>query len=427
MRKIMALAALMLAAAYIPAAGITIEECVRKARDNYPLISKYGIVEATSDIELSDINKSWLPRATLYGQVTAQNAVPSFPESLRGMLAQTGHSMEGLGKVQYKAGLDISQTVWDGGNSRARRELQRRQADTERARLDVELYAVRQKVENLYFAILLTEEQIAQSRATLEVMAANLARMQAMYRNGVAMQSDVSMVEAGMLSLKQNIATATHALAGYRRVLGLYIGENIDAEPLEKPAPELPQTGSPERPELRLLAQRTAATEAAMRLGDTSTMPRIGLFAQTYYGYPGFDYFSSMANKNLSFNILAGIKVSWNIDALYTRRNTRHRSQLETEAISTERETFLFNTGMQTAAQTEAIAGLREVMKDDARIIELRKDVRRAAESQLANGIIDATDLLAKINDESNAALTARYHDIQLLQEIYNLKYTLNR
>ncbi|MDE6769872.1 MAG: TolC family protein, partial [Muribaculaceae bacterium] len=160
---------------------------------------------------------------------------------------------------------------------------------------------------------------------------------------------------------------------------------------------------------------------------DTSLMPRIGFFAQAYYGYPGFDYFKSMINRDLSFNILAGVKVSWNIDSFYTKKNSTRRTLVNAETISADREIFLFNTDMQTASQRVAIEGIRKVMKDDAKIIELRGNVRKAAESQLENGVIDATTLLTKISDENIARLTAQLHKIQLLQEIYKLKYILNR
>lgn len=408
-------------------AQVTIELCVAKAEANYPLISKYRLLELTSDIELSDINKSWLPRLGLYAQSTVQNVVPSFPSTLSNVLEQMGSDVRSLGKLQYKAGIDLSQTIWDGGTSARRREVVRAQEAVQRDALDVELYAVRRRVENIFFAILLTQEQIAQSRVTLDILEANLERMRALLRGGMAMQADVDMVEAQALTLSQNISQAESALTGYRRVLEIYTGETLGDAQLMIPSPELPADGTPDRPELRLFASQLTADRAAERLTNTSLMPRFGLFAQAYYGYPGLNYFESMMTRDLSFNIIAGIKVSWNIDALYTRRNTARRTAVNAERIAANREQFIFNTRLQTASQSEAIEGLRAVMADDDRIIALRTNVRKAAESQLANGIIDATAFLTKISDENIARLTSRLHTIQLIQEIYNLKYTLNR
>ena len=408
-------------------AQITIEECISKAEANYPVISKYHLLEATCDIDLSEINNSWLPRIGVYGQVTGQNVVPSFPKSLIGMLDQMGQSMRGLGKVQYKVGVDVSQNIWDGGASRARREVARAQHEVSKFALDVEMYSVRQRVESIFFAILLTEEQIEQSEITLNLLQKNIEQLQSKVRNGVAMQSDADMLEAQALTLKQGIKLAKSASECYRDALGIFIGENIKGMKLERPTAEMPLSHENNRPELRLFDRRSQANETALRLTDTSLMPKIGMFAQAYYGYPGFDYFKSMMNRDLSFNILAGIRASWNIDSFYSKKNTRSQTIVRAQEIEADKDLFLFNNDIQSASQKEAIRGLRDVMMDDARIIQLRENVRRAAESQLANGIIDATALLTKISDENIAQLNARLHEIQLIKEIYNLKYTLNQ
>ena len=61
-------------------AQVTLEECVGMAQENYPLVRKYNLLQQTEEIELSDINKGWLPQIGVYGQGTFQNAVPGFPE-----------------------------------------------------------------------------------------------------------------------------------------------------------------------------------------------------------------------------------------------------------------------------------------------------------------------------------------------------------
>lgn len=427
MRKGIIILILSILSPLLATAGLTIEQCVEKARDNYPMVKKYDLLASTLDIDLSDINKGWLPRIGVYGQVTAQNVVPSFPESLSGVLQQMGQPMKGLGKLQYKAGVDVSQIIWDGGVSHVQRELQRAGTAAEQSALDVEMYAVRQRVENLYFAILLTEEQIAQNRNTMTLLDATLERLKAMLRNGTAMQSDVDMIEAQSLTVAQGIAQAESALSGYRTVLGMFMGESLQGVELIRPDSVMPSELQSDRPEIRLFDTRIVAADASRRLADTALMPKVGLFAQAYYGYPGFDYFKSMINRDLSFNIMAGVKVSWNIDSFYTKRNVSRRNRLDIAGIMAEKETFLFNSDMQVASQLEKIRGIRDVMKDDSRIMALRANVRKSAESQLENGIIDTTALLTKIIDENQAALTARYHEIQLVQEIYNLKYILNR
>ena len=427
MWKLYLLLVLSLFAGIRLSAQVTLEECVKLAQDNYPLIRKYDLLEQTKEVNLSDINKSWLPQINVYGQGTVQNETPSFPESLAGIISQTGASISGLNEWQYKVGADISQNIWDGGASKTGRKIERAENAERQAALDVQLYAIRERVEDLYFGILLIEEQAGQTRNMQALLQSNLDKLRTMHENGTAMQSDVDMVEAQYLSNAQQLIQAESTSKSYRKVLEIFTGRSLVGQELTRPDASIPQSLMSDRPELRHFEAQLQTNEARNASITASTMPKIGLFAQAYYGYPGFDYFESMMNRNLSFNILAGVKVSWNIGAFYTKKNNRRKLRLSSDNIVVERDVFLFNTNMQTRSQLDHIDELKAVMKENDRIVELRTNVRKAAESQLDNGVIDATALLTKLTDEKQARLTASYHEIQLLQSIYQLKYTLNK
>lgn len=401
-------------------AELTLEQCLAEAEKNYPLICKQQLMELTGNVELSDINQCWLPKMEFYGQATAQNHVPTFPFSVI-------PGMKGLSKYQYKVGADLQQTVWDGGASRARRSVQRAATAENLAALQVQVYGVRERVENLFFGILLLDEQLAQSAANIKLLEANLEKMRSLVNNGVATDADADMVEAQLLTARRQHVQARSASTGYATALGLFIDRDIAGETLVKPEATMPASLETKRPELALFNAQDASFSARLKAVDSQLMPKIGAFAQAYYGYPGLDYFQSMMNRNLSFNLIGGIKLSWNLDALYTGRNSRKRLQLAKQSIDSDRRTFELNTRIQTENEIADISGLQEAMANDRRIVELRASVRKAAESQLANGVIDTTSLLSKINDENQAELTARYHRIQLLQRIYKLRNTLNQ
>lgn len=421
------IATLLFAFPFVLKAEITLEQCVQKAIENYPAVKNYDLLNSTKEIELSDINKGWLPKINIYGQATGQNTVPSFPDALSDMLDKMGQSMKGLGKFQYKVGADLSQTIWDGGSSAIRRDIARAENTMRQSALDVEMYQIRQRIENIYFAILLTEEQIAQSKINYNLLCKNVDKLKSMLRNGTAMQADVDMVEARVLTVNQSIMRAQSALKGYRRSLEIFTATTIGNEPLAFPSADIPSGLESDRPELRLFERQLEYNRSRNRMVDASTMPHIGFFTQAYYGYPGFNYFESMMKRDMSFNIIAGIKVSWNIDSFYTKRNSNRKFALNASEIANERETFLFNSRIQAESEYEAIRGIKDMMKDDERIVALCSNVRKAAESQLENGVIDITALLAKISDENEAVLTSKYHQILLLQEIHKLKYTLDR
>ena len=408
-------------------ADVTLDYCLKRAEENYPDIKKYGLLKSTSELSLEEINRGWWPRLGLSAQANLQNIVPAFPDILQNMLAQNGFELKGMGKLQYKVAAELNQTIWDGGASKAQRAIEHASLAESKAALDVELYAIRSQVENIYFGILLIQEQMKQTESTIELLSSNLQKLESMVRNGTAMQSDADMIEAQCLTLNQSIAEARNAMKGYRDVLSVYIGEELGEQTLICPEAEMPQSAESERPELKLFDKRIENNMAHMKAIDTSVMPHIGFFTQAYYGYPGYNYFESMTNRNLSFNIMAGVRLNWNVESLYTKDSKRRKLMLSSDMINADKEKFLFNSRIQSARENSEIEAIRDVIKEDSRIVELRQSVRRSAESQLQNGIIDATALLSKINDENQAKLNSAYHNIRLIQNIYKLKNTLNQ
>ena len=427
MKQTLSFMLLLLTMAIPGFADVTLDYCLQRAEENYPEIKKYGLLESTSELSLEEINRGWWPRIGLSAQANVQNIVPAFPDILQNMLAQNGFELKGMGKLQYKVAAELNQTIWDGGASKAQRAIEHASLAESKAALDVELYAIRSQVENIYFGILLIQEQMKQTESTLELLSSNLQKLESMVRNGTAMQSDADMIEAQCLTLNQSIAEARNAMKGYRDVLSVYIGEELGEQTLICPEAEMPQSAESERPELKLFDKRIENNMAHMKAIDTSVMPHIGFFTQAYYGYPGYNYFESMTNRKLSFNIMAGVRLSWNVESLYTKDSKRRKLMLSSDMINADKEKFLFNSRIQSARENSEIEAIRDVIKEDSRIVELRQSVRRSAESQLQNGIIDATALLSKINDENQAKLNSAYHNIRLIQNIYKLKNTLNQ
>ena len=408
-------------------AQVTLDECRRLAREHYPEIRQYDLVRRTEEYTLSNARRAWLPQLSFAAQATWQTEVPSFPNALAGMLAQQGLDMPGMNKDQYKAALELNQTLWDGGKSEADKRIARAEAAEQARSADVDLYALQGRVDNLFFGILLLDERIAQTQLTLDLLRSNLEKVRALQRNGVAMQSDADAVEAELLTVNQQLTQVTASRDSYRRMLEIFTGRPLGGEQLERPDASEPRSMESSRPELALFDATADKLTAQERLVKAATRPRFGLFAQGYYGYPGMDYFQSMMSPDWSWNAMAGVKMSWNFGAYYTRKNSLAKLRTAKEQVEMQREIFLFNTRLQTAEESGDIARLRKALADDDRIVALRRSVREAAESKLRNGVIDTDDLLRKITDEAAAATARSAREIELLKTIYELKHTINR
>lgn len=349
-------------------AQVTLDECRRLAREHYPEIRQYDLVRRTEEYTLSNARQAWLPQLSFAAQATWQTEVPSFPNALAGMLAQQGIDMPGMNKDQYKAALELNQTLWDGGKSEADKRIARAEAAEQARSADVDLYALQGRVDNLFFGILLLDERIAQTRLTLDLLRSNLEKVRALQRNGVAMQSDADAVEAELLTVNQQLTQVTASRDSYRRMLEIFTGRPLGGEQLERPDASEPRSMESSRPELALFDATADKLTAQERLVKAATRPRFGLFAQGYYGYPGMDYFQSMMSPDWSWNAMAGVKMSWNFGAYYTRKNSLAKLRTAKEQVEMQREIFLFNTRLQTAEESGDIARLRKALADDDRI-----------------------------------------------------------
>ncbi len=407
-------------------AQMTLETCQELAREHYPEVKQYDLIRLTEQYDLSNAARAWLPQLSLSAQATWQNEVPEFPEALSGMLSRAGVTIPGLKKDQYKVGLELNQTIWDGGKSNADKRLARTEAAEQRAMTDVDLYILKKRVNELYFGILLLEEKLSQTYRTIALLESNLDKMRSLVTNGTALASDADAVEAELLTARQQATQIEASRTSYRKMLELFIGEPLQ-ENLLRPEFEEMATTELTRPELVLFdakKNRLAAQEALIK---SSTRPKFGFFAQGYYGYPSMDYFASMMSNEWRWNLLTGIRMSWNFGAYYTKKNSLNKLRTAQQSIDLQRDVFRFETDLQISQETGDIARLRKTIANDARIVSLRQSVREAAESKLRNGIIDTNDLLQKITDEAAARSAQSVHEIELLKALYELKHTTNQ
>lgn len=410
----------------VPSWAQTLDACQQLACDHYPEIRQYDLIRQSEQYDLSNAARSWLPQVSFSAQATWQNRVPEFPSALSGMLDQAGVSLRGLDKDQYKVALEVNQTIWDGGQSQADRRVIEATADEHRQATEVDLYAVKGRVNDLYFGILLLEERLGQTDLTIALLQSNLDKVRSLVTNGVAMQTDADAVEAELLSVQQQRVQIEASRESYRRMLELFIGQRL-AERLERPELVEAVSGESARPELAWIdaqQERLAAQELSVK---SATRPRFGVFAQGYYGYPGLDYFAGMISTDWTWNALIGVKMSWNFGAYYTKKNRLSNLRVAKQQLDIQRDVFLFNTDLQVAEEQGNISRLRRALADDDRIVALRRSVREAAESKLRNGVIDTNDLLRKITDEASARSARSLREVELLKAIYELKYTINR
>ena len=402
----------------------TLEECQQAAEKNYPLIKQYGLIAKTTQLTVKNIQKGWLPQVTASAQATYQSAVTAWPESMQSMYQQMGLNMKGLSKDQYKIGIDLQQTIYDGGAISSQRNIAQKEGKVQEAQTETNLYQVRRHVNEMYFSLLLLNEQIQLNEDVKTLLLSSEKKLSAMVKGGTAATSDLDNVRAERLSVEQQNENLKQQKQMLQRILSVFCG--LEVNNTQKPAPVQIASSVNNRPEMRLYNSQLELTEAKEKALETQLRPKLGLFAQGFYGYPGLNMFEDMMNRKWSLNGIVGIKLSWNVSAFYTHKNDKARLSAQREMIENAREVFLFNNKLEEIQQNENINRYQTMMKSDDEIIVLRTNVRKAAESKLTHGIIDVISLLREINNENAAKTQQSIHEIDMLKEMYNLKYTNN-
>ena len=417
----------------LPAATMsqTLEECQQAAERNYPLIRQYDLIGKTTQLTVANIQKGWLPQVSAQAQATYQSDVTAWPGEMKTMMTGMGIDMKGLKKDQYRVGIDVQQTIYDGGAISSQKAVAREQGRVQEAQTEVNLYNVRKRVNEMYFSLLMLDEHILLNHDLQELLAGNERKLQAMVKGGTAAESDWQSVKAERLNARQQATSLESQKRMLTAMLSTFCG--IEVREVRKPVMSIAvvqqqtvqqQTGL--RPELRALDAQIGLFNAQEKALNSALMPKLSVFAQGYYGYPGLNMFEDMMSHDWSLNGIIGARLTWNIGALYTRKNDKAKLQLQRDLTESNREVFLFNNRLEQIQQNEEISRYQQLMADDEEIIVLRSAVRKAAESKLSHGIIDVNDLVREINQENAARVQQSIHEIEMLKEIYDNKFTTN-
>lgn len=400
-------------------AQITLEECQRKAQKNYPLVHQYGLVEKTKEYNLENAAKGYLPQLSLSAKASYQSEVTEIPVKLPGV------DIKELSKDQYQVLLELQQKIWDGGAIRMQKKQTMAEAEIEKEKLNVDMYALNSRVNDLYFGILLLDEQLQQNALLYDELERNYHQITAYVENGIANQADLDAVKVEQLNTRQKRVDLVSSRVAYLKMLSLLVGKELSqATTLENPVPQNEASSVSEirRPELSLFDAQGVGLQIQEKALNVRHLPQFGLFVQGAYGNPGLN----MLKNEFSPYYIAGVRLSWNFGSLYTLKNDRRVIENKRRQLDNNRDVFLFNTRLQMTQQDQGIRSLEKQMEDDNEIIRLRTNIRKAAEAKVANGTLTVTEMLRELTNESLARQSKALHEIQRLRSIYQLKYTTN-
>ena len=404
----------------INAQQLTLDECHTKAKQHYPAIAQYNIIEQSKDFDIKNANMAYLPQISLGAQATWQSDITKIDIDIP---VPIDIDIPVPDKDQYKVTAEVNQLIWDGGVIGAQKKMATADAELQKHKLETELYTLKERVNNLYFGILLLDERLQLHYLLEKELERNYDRVKSYVANGVANEADLSAVKVEQLKSKQDRVEMESSRKAYIKMLSIFIGEELgDKTKLTKPLANDVNSLVIQRPELQMFDAQQDLINSQKDVLTSKNLPKIGAFAQGGYGKPGLNMFD---NKFKTY-LIGGVRLSWNFGNLYTYSNDKRKIDLQQAMLETNRETFIHNVSIVIPQQQIEIEKYREQMKDDNEIISLRKLIREAAEAKVENGTMTVSDMLKEMTAEEAAKQAKVLHEIQYLMSIYKLKYTTN-
>lgn len=394
-------------------AQVTIDQCMSMARENYPQIRQLNLIDEAARYDVASITKSWLPHLTISGKATYQSDVVEMPFDIPGFSFNLPHD-------QYSLVGEISQTIWDGGMSGSSREVTETGSAVQKEQVEVSLYAINERVEKIFLGILLYDSQLEQNGILRNGLERNASQARACIESGTAYRSDLEMIEVSILNCEQQREELLKDRQAYLTMLEKFTGMSLDGQEFIVPDADTDfmMRDTISRPEIGLYDAQLRQQEAMIRQLDTKISPQFSLSLQGGIGRPGLNILKNSFQPYWT----AGLRMSWDIGALYTRKDEKRKLDAQIRKIESDKETFIFNTGLDATQMMGAIDKARSLLEKDRQIIALRESIRVSGEEQYRNGVITMTDLMSRIDDEYNAKVAESIHRIQLLMAIYDLK-----
>ena len=431
MRQILLLS---LIALHLNAEPLTLESALSKAREHYPLHKNKDLLQKAQDLELVNLNMSYIPRLKLGAKATYQSNVTTLPFSSQTLnnLAGGNLNYKPLSKDQYNANIEISQPLFDAGNLWANRSLTKAKYSTQQAELESALYSVQTSVINAYFAALLLERQINQSEIHAKELGKNLATLQARYANGVANKSDIDKLKIEILQTQNALANLTNereiALSTLKELVGLEQKEDIELQTPRQSLDylqslEVESVGFESRPEMRVFTQRANEITMSKNAETARFLPYIDAFFQAGYGNPALNILKSGFNSYY----IAGIRLNWDFGNLYSLHQQSELRRMQILQNDAKKEEFLLNMRISLKSQIKRANNLEDKIGKDAQIIALQENLTKSAQAKLQNGVLSVNDFLSEINALNTLKLQNNYDEIKLLKQIYEIYQSLNQ
>ena len=406
MKKVLLLLTLVLPFLASAQQTISLDECFELVTENFPLAEQSVLLSEQSRLDIEAINKGKLPKLDVNAQATYQSDVTSLPIQLPNV------TVEPPNKDQYRATLDVTQSIYNGGIISANAKVTEAIGKVGQQEVEVNLYGLKNQVNQLYLSVLLLQENRGLLEAKEKQLMTRLEEVAAGVKFGMLLPSSADALEVELLKIKQNYAELDYSKSGLLERLSLLIGKSLNKDvALQRPEVFMKTETESKRPELMLFDLQKEQIELSTELLSKSKLPKLNAFVQGGYGNPGLN----MLDNSFTTFYMTGLRLNWNVFDWNKNKTEKQSLQINKEIIDTQKETFELNNNLELANLQSEIDKMEALITYDEAIIPLREKMVKSAESQLKNGVITSSAFITEFTNLYEAKSNLALHETQLL------------
>jgi len=403
---------------------ITLDLCYQQVQKTYPLTRQSNLLDKSSDLRIKNLNKNYLPTFNVNGSATYQNQVPEIVIELP---SPTLPSVQGpvIPNDQYKLTLDVSESIYDGNVTSYQKKLEKYNLNVDKKNVDASLYLLKDQINQFYFNILLTQQNIDLLKETKIQLEAKLAEVESAVRNGSMLKMNADLIRAEIIKLEQNIYELTMDRLSNVRMLAELISRPMDENTAFKtPVIIIPGMNfENKRLEFEIYGIQIDRVNLMKDMVTTKWNPKFWAVGQFGFGRPGFNFLSS----DIAPMLLVGARLTWNPWNWNANRNEKKIYDIQGNILKNQQETFDKNLRVTNQKNISDIKKLSDLLLRDQELVDLRKGITKTASSQLTNGVITSSDYVLRVNDETQARMGLEIHKVQLIKAKISYLYNMGK
>lgn len=393
--------------------SFTLKDCYKTAYENYPNAKQKSYYRSINNLKLDNIGVNYLPQISFKGQATYQSDVTMLSIPIPNFKPAE------LSKDQYKLTLDVRQLLYDGGNTTSLKTTESKQADVDEQKVEVDLFTLKQKINDLYFSILLLQEKKKVNEVLVSDLKSRIAETESRIKNETVTVNNLYILQAQMLQTEQDIQNIDNDKTGSLKMLGELIGSKIsESTVLEKPELQSFSYNNDfsSRPEYKLFEYQKEQLNSYTDVVNSRILPKVSAFGQGGYGRPGLN----MLDNSFKPYYMVGLNLTWNPVNWNSDNNEKQIYQINQKIVDSQKETFDKNVKVSLEKYKSDIEKYEDLIKKDEQLISLRENIVAVTYSQLQNGTITSTVYLTELNNKTQSQLMLETHKVQLLQAKIN-------